>query len=87
MVSLVVMAVIVLGAGWIVWRRQRRGRAATAPVAPGGIPRETLALQAVTHGASCWMPGAQWVKFGVTGSFYRLSPGVTTEAVSLEKAV
>src|SRR5712692_8983803 len=27
------------------------------------------------------------IKFGVTGCFYRLSPGVVTDAVSLEKAV
>ena len=57
MVSLVVMAVIVLGTGWIVWRRWRRGRADAAPVTPAGMPRETLALQAFTHGNTCLAAG------------------------------
>ena len=57
MVSLIVMAVIVLGAGWIVWRRRRRGRADAAPVTPEGIPRETLALKAFIHGNSCLAEG------------------------------
>ena len=57
MVSIVVMAVIVLGAGWIVWRRRRRGRADAASVTPEEIPRETLALQAFTRGNTCLAQG------------------------------
>ena len=53
MVSLVVLAVIVLCAGGIVWRRRRRWRAYAAPVTPEGIPRETLALHAFTRGNAC----------------------------------
>ena len=47
MVSLVVMAVIVLCAEWIVWRRRRRGRADAAPVTPAGMPSATLVPHAV----------------------------------------
>lgn len=50
--SLVVLAVIVLCAGGIIWRRRRRLRAYAAPITPEGIPRETLALHAFTHGNS-----------------------------------
>ena len=35
----------------------------------------------------CWMPGASWGKFHVTGCFSRLSLRVAPEAASLEKAV
>jgi hypothetical protein len=57
MVSLVVLAVIVLGAGGIIWRRRRRWRAYAAPVTPAGIPRENLALHAFTRGNSCLAEG------------------------------
>ena len=57
MVSIVVMAVIVLCAGWIVWRRRRRGRAYAAPVTPAEMPRATLALHAFAHGNSCLAEG------------------------------
>ena len=52
MVSLVVLAVIILGVGWIVWRRRRRGQAYTAPITPAGLPGATLALHAFAHGNS-----------------------------------
>jgi tetratricopeptide (TPR) repeat protein len=52
MVSLIVLAVIVLGAGGILWRSRRRWRAYAAPVTLEGIPRETLALHAFTLGNS-----------------------------------
>jgi tetratricopeptide (TPR) repeat protein len=57
MVSLVVLAIIVLGVGGIVWRRQRRWRAYAAPVTPAGMPRETLALHAFTRGNACLAEG------------------------------
>ena len=52
MVGMIILAVIVMCAGWIVWMRRRRTRAYTTPVQPGGIPRENLALDAFAHGNS-----------------------------------
>ncbi len=52
MVSMIMLVVIGLCTGWIVWMRRRRARVYTAPVPPGGIPRETLALDAFAHGNS-----------------------------------
>jgi hypothetical protein len=57
MVSIVVLAVIVLCVGGIVWWRRRRWQAYAAPVAPGEIPRETLALKAFIRGNSCLAEG------------------------------
>jgi hypothetical protein len=37
--------------------------------------------------SSYWIPGSSLVKFGVTGCFYRLPPGGTTDAASLGKTV
>ena len=56
MVSMVMLAIIVLGAGGIVWMRRRRGHAYTMPVSPEA-PHETLAHQAFTHGNSCLAAG------------------------------
>ena len=57
MVSIVMLVVIVVGAGWIIWRRGRRQHADAAPVTPAGIPRETLALHAFTRGNTCLAEG------------------------------
>jgi hypothetical protein len=54
--SMVVMVVIVVCAGWIVWRRHR-GHAPTANVFPEGIPRENFALKAFAHGNTCLAEG------------------------------
>ena len=52
MVGMIMLVVIGLCIGWIVWMRRRRARVYTAPVTPGGMPRETLALDAFAHGNS-----------------------------------
>ena len=52
-----ILAVIVLCLGGIVWLRRLRWHAYTAPVVPGTIPRETLALRAFAHGNSCLAEG------------------------------
>ena len=52
MVSVIMLAVIGLCIGWIVWIRRRRARVYIAPIPPGGIRRETLALDAFAHGNS-----------------------------------
>lgn len=55
--SVVMLVIIGLCVGWIVWRRQHRRHAYTAPVTPEGIPRETLALHAFTRGNTCLAEG------------------------------
>jgi hypothetical protein len=57
MLSMGILAVIVLCAAGIVWRRRRRWHAYTTPVSPGTIPRETSALRAFAHGNSCLAEG------------------------------
>jgi hypothetical protein len=52
MVSVIMLVVIGLCIGWSVWMRRGRARAYTAPAMPGGMPRETLALDAFAHGNS-----------------------------------
>jgi tetratricopeptide (TPR) repeat protein len=52
MVGMIMLVVIGLCIGWIVWMRRRRARVYTAPATPGGMPRETLALDAFAHGNS-----------------------------------
>jgi Tetratricopeptide repeat len=56
MVSLVMLVVLVLCAGRIAWELRRRWHVYTTPVSPAA-PRETLALQAFTHGNSCLAAG------------------------------
>ena len=52
MTSMIILVCIGLCIGWIVWMRRHRARVYTAPVTPGGMPRETLALDAFAHGNS-----------------------------------
>jgi hypothetical protein len=53
----VVMMVLVVGAGWVIWRRRRRGQAYAARVRPPERPRENGAHQAFVHGNTCLMEG------------------------------
>ena len=57
MISVIVVAVIVMGAGWILWRRRVRWRTPTAPLPPKGPAREALAFEAFTHGSTCLAEG------------------------------
>ena len=50
MTSMIILVCIGLCIGWIVWMRRHRARVYTAPATPGGMPRETLALDAFAHG-------------------------------------
>ena len=56
MVGLLMLVVLVLCAGGIAWELRRRRHVYTKPVSPAA-PRETLALQAFTHGNSCLAAG------------------------------
>ncbi len=57
MVRMVAVVLIVVCAGWIIWRRWGRGRLPTAPVPSGRMPRETLALEAFMRGNFCLREG------------------------------
>jgi predicted negative regulator of RcsB-dependent stress response len=57
MVSVIVVVAIVVGVGWMVWRRRGRWQPQTEPLSPGGIPPETLAFEAFTHGNTCLAEG------------------------------
>jgi hypothetical protein len=53
MVSIMVVIAIVVGAGWIVWRRRGRWRMPTASQPPAGKSPAALAFEAFTRGNSC----------------------------------
>src|SRR5712691_664688 len=46
-----------------------------------------LTIRSMYRSGSYWIPGAQWVKFDITGCFSRLSPGDVTDAASLNKSL
>jgi tetratricopeptide (TPR) repeat protein len=50
MVSVIMLVVIGLCIGGFVWMRRRSASAYIAPVLPGSVSRETLALDAFAHG-------------------------------------
>jgi predicted negative regulator of RcsB-dependent stress response len=56
MKSVVIIMIIVVCAGWVVWRRYRR-HASTAVVPPEALPRENVALKAFAHGNTCLAEG------------------------------
>ena len=55
--SVIVLVVIVMLAGWIVWRRRHRWQGSTAAVSPKGMFPENLAHKAFVHGNTCLMEG------------------------------
>jgi len=57
MVSVIVVIAIVVGAGWIVWRRRGRWQTPPASGSPEGIAPETLAFKAFTYGNTCLAEG------------------------------
>ena len=54
---MVALVLIIVCAGWIIWRRWGRGRLPIAPVPSGHMPRETLAFEAFMRGNSCLREG------------------------------
>lgn len=53
----VVIVVIVMLAGWILWRRWQRGQASATAVSPQGMSPADLAHKALVHGNTCLMEG------------------------------
>ena len=56
MKSVVIIMVLVVSAGWVVWRRYR-GHTSTAVVPPEALPRENFALKAFAYGNTCLAEG------------------------------
>lgn len=57
MISVMVVVAIIVGAGWIVWRRRNRWRLPSELSPSEGIRPETLAFEAFTHGNTCLAAG------------------------------
>jgi hypothetical protein len=57
MISILVVVTIVIGAGWIVWRRRGRWQTLSDQRPPTGVPSETLAFKSFTHGNTCLAEG------------------------------
>jgi cytochrome c-type biogenesis protein CcmH/NrfG len=57
MISIIVVVAIVACASWIAWNRWSYWRMPVGPLPSAGIPPETLALEAFTHGNTCLAEG------------------------------
>jgi hypothetical protein len=57
MESIILVVAIVVGAGWIVWRRRGRWHRSSAPSPSDGMRPETLAFESFTHGNTCLAAG------------------------------
>ena len=57
MISIAVVVGIIVCAGWIVWRRRGRWQPPTEQRSPTGVPSQTLAFEAFTHGNTCLAEG------------------------------
>jgi hypothetical protein len=53
----VVMLVIIVGAGWVFWRRRHRWQVSAASVPPPDMSHKHLAHQAFVHGNTLLMEG------------------------------
>ena len=87
MVSLVMLVVIMLCTGGIVWMCRHRRQAYTMPISPE-VPRESLALQAFTHGNSCLAAGqfAEAIAaFHQTGALEPKHPHVAGRLAEVER--
>lgn len=57
MVRMVAVGLIIIGAGWIIWRRWGGGRLSTALVPSGRLPGEPVACEAFMRGNTCLRDG------------------------------
>ena len=53
----IVILTIIVGAGWIVWRRRRQRQAYALRVPPQWMPDKNVARKAFLHGNTCLMEG------------------------------
>ena len=56
-ISIFVVVAVVTCAGWMGWRRWSYWRTPPGPLPSAGIPLETLAFEAFTHGNTCLAEG------------------------------
>jgi hypothetical protein len=86
--SVIILAVVVLFAGWIVWRRRYRWQASTASVLPQGMSPATLAHKAFARGNTCLMAGAfaeATAAFHQTREFAPTHPHVAGRLAEVER--
>ena len=57
MITVILVIAVVLGAGWVVWRRRGRWGTPAASATPAGETPEGLAFAAFTHGNTCLAAG------------------------------
>jgi hypothetical protein len=57
MITVILVIAIMLGAGWMVWKRRGRGRTPAVSDTPAGMTPERLAFDAFTHGNTCLAAG------------------------------
>jgi hypothetical protein len=57
MISVIVVMAIIVGAGWIIWRRRSRWQPHADPRLAAAVSSETLAFEAFTHGNTCLAEG------------------------------
>jgi Tfp pilus assembly protein PilF len=57
MVSVIVMVAIVVGVGWMAWKRRGRWRTPSQASPSEAIRPEALAFEAFTHGNTCLAAG------------------------------
>ena len=55
--SMVIVMLVILGAGWFVWRRRRYQQAHALRISSQVSPKENLAQQHFAHGNTCLMEG------------------------------
>jgi hypothetical protein len=59
MISIIFIAIVIAGAGWLAWRRWTSWRTPSEPLPPAANSPQTLAFKAFLHGNRCLMAG-QW---------------------------
>jgi hypothetical protein len=57
MISLIIVVVVMVGAGWMAWSRWHYWRTPIRPLPSAEIAPETLAFEAFTHGNTCLAEG------------------------------
>ena len=55
--SIVIIILVILGAGWFAWRSRRYKQASALRASSQGRPKENVAHNAFVHGNTCLMEG------------------------------
>ena len=57
MISIILIMAIIVGIGWMAWRRWGHGRLPTEPLPSAASSPKTLAFEAFVHGNTCLAAG------------------------------